>query len=173
MATLSRREPAAETQKPIPGVPASGHRAVFRSRSWFAAPIVAAALVPVAVWGWVAFETRAKALAAAQADERRITEALGEHTLKLLEAQAFALDLVDREAGERDCPALRSDGRAQDLVRVAAQSPQTRALWIINADGFLCMASDPARMDDRSRSFREYFIGRGRVPGSGVAAVDK
>jgi PAS domain S-box-containing protein len=121
-------------------------------------------LVPVALWGWVAFETRANALAAALADQRRVTEAVGEHALKLLEAQAFALDLVDREAGERDCPALRADVRAQDLMRLAAQSPQTETLWIIDADGFLCMASNPAHMDARNRSFREYFIGAREAP---------
>ena len=121
-------------------------------------------LVPVALWGWVAFETRASVLAVALADERRVTEALGENTLKLLETQAFALDLVEREAGERDCPVLRADARAQDLMRLAAQSPQTDGLWIINADGFLCMANDPVLMDTRNRSFRDYFNGARDAP---------
>ena len=156
-------EPAARTQRETRGVSASGE-AVFRSRFWFGAAIVASMLIPLAVWGWVAFETRANALAAALADQRRVTEALGEHTLKLLEAQAFALDLVDREAGERDCPALRAEARIEDLMRLAAQSPQTEALWIINADGFLCMANDPKWMDARNRSFRDYFSGARDAP---------
>jgi hypothetical protein len=166
--TTTPEDLAARTQysppMPISGVPDFGKQAAFRSKTWFVAAIVAAMLVPVALWGWVAVETRASALAAALADERRVTEAIGENTLKLLESQAFALDLVEREAGERDCPALRSDPRTQDLLRLAAQSPQTEALWIINADGFLCMADDPARMDARSRSFREYFIGAREAP---------
>jgi len=151
-------------QMPIPGVPASGKLVVCRSRSWFVTVIVMVSLVPVALWGWVAFETRASVLAVALADERRVTEALGENTLKLLETQAFALDLVEREAGERDCPVLRADARAQDLMRLAAQSPQTDGLWIINADGFLCMANDPVLMDTRNRSFRDYFNGARDAP---------
>ena len=134
----------------------------WRSQFWFVAVVAAVMLVPVVLWGWLASEMRANALAVALADERRVTQALGEHTLRLLEAQAFALDLVDHEAGERDCPAL--DTQAQDLIRLAAQSPQTEALWIINADGFLCMANDPARMDARNRSFRDYFSGARETP---------
>jgi PAS domain S-box-containing protein len=156
--TATPHEPAS------PDIPAAGNHVRVRSKYWLVAAIVTATLVPVAIWGWVAFETRVNTLAVALADERRVTEALGEHTLKLLEAQAFALDLVDNAAGERDCPALGADAWTQDLMHLAAQSSQTKALWLINADGFLCMASDPARMDTRNRSFREYFTGAREAP---------
>ncbi len=149
---------SSDSQK-VSGVPAFVSRTTFRSPVWFAAAIVSVTLIPIALWGWLAFETRANALAVALADQRRVTEALGEHALKLLEAQAFALDLLAREAGERDCPALRADPRMESFMHRAAQSPQTRQLWILNADGLICMTSDLSRMDARSRSFRGYFIG--------------
>jgi C4-dicarboxylate-specific signal transduction histidine kinase len=145
---------------------AFGNRAALPAKFRPVAVVVAAMLVPVALWGWLAFDTRANVLAAALADERRVTEAVGVHTLKLLESQIFALALVAREAAERDCPGLRSDTLTQDFIHAVAQSPQTQALWIINADGTLCLASDPAWMDDRNRSFRDYFIwARDAAPG--------
>ena len=155
----------AQASADVPGKTAPESAVASWRRSLRVAAVIAVMmLVPLAIWGWVAFETRASVLAVALADERRVTEALGEHTLKLLEATAFALDLVDREAGERDCPALRADARAQEVLRLVAQSPQTDELWIINADGFLCMANDPVLMDTRNRSFRDYFSGARDAP---------
>ena len=163
---LSRLLPqTAQAGAEVPGRTAPESAAPYWRRMFGVAAVIAVAmLVPLAIWGWAAVETRASVLAVALADQRRVTEALGEHTLKLLEAAAFALDLVDREAGERDCPALRSDARAQEVLRLVAQSPQTNELWIINADGFLCMANDPVLMDTRNRSFRDYFSGARDAP---------
>lgn len=151
---------------------AFGNDPTVPARLWLFATIVAAILIPLALWGWAALATYTRALDAALADERRVTEALGEHTLKLLEAQEFALNLLDREAGQRDCPALRSDPHIQDLMSLAAQSPQMRSIWLINADGFLCMAADPGLMDSRNRAFRDYFTGARTVP-PGHVFVDR
>jgi hypothetical protein len=46
------------------------------------------------------------------------------------------------------------------------------SLWIVNADGHECMGIDPAQIDDRDRSFREYFSGA-RTAGSGQYYVDR
>ena len=61
---------------------------------------------------------RANVLTAALADQQRVTEALGEHTLKLPDAQAVILDLVDREAGE---------ATARRFVRI----PISRISWTL------------------------------------------
>ena len=142
----------------------SSRQAAFCSRPQSIAVVVSAVLIPLVIWGWFAFEMRANTLAAALAGELRAADALGVHTAKLLEAQAFALDLLDREAGERLCPDLRSDVRTRDFMRFVARSPQVEALWILNPDGFLCMANDPTWMDDRNRAFRGYFSGAQAVP---------
>jgi PAS domain S-box-containing protein len=42
-------------------------------------------------------------------------------------------------------------------MRLTAQFPHTESVWLINPDGLTCMVSDPALMDTRNRSFREYF----------------
>ena len=134
------------------------------------------ALVPVALWGWLALESRTAALETATADQRHVVEAVGEHTLKLLDAQALLLDLIDQVAGDRDCQALRSDDRLQAFISLATRkSPGTVSLLILNADGHECtgsMGSGPLQVDDRDRSFRDYFIGA-RTAGPGEYYVDR
>ncbi|MFL5285453.1 MAG: PAS domain-containing protein, partial [Rhodopila sp.] len=130
-------------------------------------------MLPLALWLWIAIQTRASALDTAMADQRRVVDAVGENVLKLLDTQALILDIVDRAAGGRDCSALRSDAQFQELLRLSAQqSPNDALLWVINADGRICMASDPQYVDDRDRSFREYF-GGARDAGAGHYYVDR
>nr|WP_294528367.1 hybrid sensor histidine kinase/response regulator [uncultured Rhodopila sp.] len=159
---------------PIPD--AFGSRAAFRSKLRLAAIIVVTALVPVALWAWLALESRVAALETATADQRQVVEAVGEHTLKLLDAQALLLDLIDQVAGERDCQALRSDDRLQAFISLATRkSPGTVSLLILNADGHECMGSmgsGPLQVDDRDRSFREYFKGA-QTAGPGQYYVDR
>jgi PAS domain S-box-containing protein len=129
-----------------------------RTRLW--ATIVAAALVPIAVWVWVGYVTRTQVIRTAEADQRRVAEALGQQTRGLFETEALILDLVDREAGDRDCPALRSDAGLRDVLNVAMRrAAPAEAVWIIGADGFICDSSNPAFVDQRSRGFRDYFNG--------------
>ncbi|CAH2602762.1 Histidine kinase [Rhodovastum atsumiense] len=143
----------------------------FAERARLAASVICAALVPLALWGWMAVQTRADALQAAMADQRRVVDALGEHALRLLETQALLIDIVDRVAGGRDCATLRADAQFQDLLRLsAADSTTGTLLWVVNADGRICMASDPRYVDDRDRSFREYFTGARDAPGQHYVA---
>jgi PAS domain S-box-containing protein len=129
-----------------------------RNRLWVA--ITAAALVPVAVWVWIGLATRAQVITTAEADQQRVAEALGQQTRGLFAAQALILDLVDRQAGERDCPALRSDAGLRDVLNVAMRrAAPVEAVWVIDADGFICDSSIPTLIDQKSRSFREYFNG--------------
>jgi PAS domain S-box-containing protein len=124
------------------------------------AAITAAALIPVAVWVWIGFVTRTQVIRTAEADQQRVAEALGQQTRGLFAAEALILDLVDREAGERDCPALRSDAALRDLFAVAMRrAAPVEAVWVIDADGFICDSSNPGFVDQKSRRFREYFIG--------------
>jgi PAS domain S-box-containing protein len=145
----------------------------FRDRLRLSGAVCCAAMIPLALWLWMAIHMRASALDAAMDDQRRAVDAIGEHALKLLDTQALLLDVVDRTAGNRDCPALRSDAQFQDLLRLfAQQSPDSAVLGIINGDGHVCMASDPQYVDERDRSFREYF-GRARDAGTGRHYVDR
>lgn len=122
--------------------------------------ITAAVLVPIAVWVWVFFETRTQTLNAAEADQSRIAQALGQQARGLFEAQVRVLDLVDRLAGERDCPTLRSDPTLRDVLAVAMRrSAPSEAAWVIDAGGFICDSSNPVFIDQKSRSSREYFGG--------------
>nr|WP_294555711.1 PAS domain-containing protein [uncultured Rhodopila sp.] len=134
------------------------------------------AIVPVAFWGGLAFEDRAAALETAIAEQRHVVEAVGEHTLKLLDTQALLLDLIDQVAGERDCQALRSDDRLRAFISLATRkSPGTVSLLILNADGHECigsMASGPLQIDDHDHSFRDYFSGA-RTAGPGQYYVDR
>lgn len=142
------------------GGPAFWRRINSWSGAWAGTAIAGATLVPIAVWGWLSFETRAETLHAAQADQRRVAEALGQQTLVLFQTQVRILDLVDREAGERDCPALRADTNLRDFFAVTMRrSAPSEAVWVIDSDGFICYSSNPAFVDHKSRSFRDYFIG--------------
>jgi PAS domain S-box-containing protein len=115
-------------------------------------------LVPIALWIWVAVETRKLALETAEADQRRVTQTLSQHTLKVLEAQALILDVVADQAGERDCASMHSDAALQHALAVATRrSAPVEIVWVLDADGYLCASSDPAMMDTRSRAFRDYF----------------
>jgi hypothetical protein len=152
-------------------------RAAIRSKLRLVAVVVVTALVPVALWGWLAFESRTAALEMATADQRHVVEAVGEHTLKLLDAQALLLDLTDQAAGERDCQALRSDDGLQAFLSLATRkSPGTVSLLILNADGHPCMGSmgsGPLQMDDRDRSFRDYFSGARRPARANIMSIGR
>src|SRR5689334_1754065 len=103
-----------------------------RARTRLRGAVICAAIVPLSLWLWMAMQTRASALDAAVAEQRRVVDAIGEHALKLLDTQALILDIVDRVAGSRDCPALRSDAQFQDLLRLSAQESLDGALlWVI------------------------------------------
>ncbi len=160
----------------MPFPDALGNRPTFRSKFRLVAVIVVTALIPVALWGWVALEGRAAALEMATADQRHVVEAVAEHALRLLDAQALLLDLIEQAAGERDCQALRSDDRLQAFISLATRkSAGTVSLLILNADGHQCMGSmgnGPLQIDDRDRSFREYFSGA-RTAGPGQYYVDR
>lgn len=91
---------------------------------------------------------------------RRATATVAEVSLRLLETQVLVLNLVDRVAGERDCLALGPDAALQDLMAVAVKgAPWTETAWVLDAHGFLCVSSNPQKMDERSRAFRDYFSG--------------
>lgn len=139
----------------------------FGPRAWLSAAIALAVLLPLGAWMWVAFEIRGRAYEAAQGSQRRATETLRQYTLKLFETHALALDLVNNQAGERDCATLRADVALQDFLTAAARvATPTGGIWITDVDGYLCVSSNPRLMDARSRRFREYFEGaRNAAPG--------
>jgi PAS domain S-box-containing protein len=142
-------------------------------RLWLGTAIIFAVVIPLALWLGIAAQVRAVALERATADQQYVVEAVGEHTLKLLDTQALLLDWIDQVASERDCQALRSDDRLQAFMSLAARkSPIAISLWILNAGGHECMGSDPAQMDDHDLSFREYF-GGARTVGPDQYYVDR
>lgn len=127
--------------------------------------MVAAIAVPLALWLWIATDARTRALSTAEADNRRLAAAMAVETLKLLEEQALVLDLVGREAGDRDCPSLRADAGLQRFMsHIADRSPQITVIWVLDANGFICISSDPTVFDERSRTFRDYFSGARDLP---------
>ena len=129
-------------------------------RTRLGAVIAGVVLVPIAVWVWIGLETRTQAIRTAEADQQRVAEALGQQTRGLFETQALVLDLVDRQAGERDCSALRADADLRDVFALTMRRATLgEAVWVIDADGFICDSSNPAFVDLKSRSSREYFIG--------------
>ncbi len=141
-------------------VPAFWRGVTSRPRRWLALAIVVAVLVPIALWAWVTVVTREVTYETALADQRRVTEALRQHTLKLFETKSLVLDLVDRQAGARDCPAMRLDRSLQEFMAIATRRASgAGSIWVIDANGFLCVSSNPDLMDTRSRAFREYFAG--------------
>ena len=145
---------------PEPGDQAFRLRMNTRPRTRVGAVIACAMLVPVAIWAWVALDTRTQAIWTAETDQRRVAEALGQQTRGIFETQALILDLVDREAGERDCQALRSDSTLRTLFDVTMRrSALAEAVWVIDADGFICDSSNPEFVDGKSRAFRDYFSG--------------
>jgi PAS domain S-box-containing protein len=122
--------------------------------------IAGVVLLPIMVWIWIGFEARTQAIQAAEADQQRVAEALGQRMRGLFETQALILDLVDRQAGDRDCTALRADPNLRDVFSVTMRrSVLGEAVWVIDADGFICDSSNPAFVDQKSRGFREYFSG--------------
>ncbi len=142
------------------GAPAFPQRTVSWPRGWAGAAITVAVLVPIAVWAWVSFETRTQTLNAAEVEQRRIAEALGQQARGLFDAQVRILDLVDRQAGERDCRTLRADTTLRDFLAVAMRgSARSEATWVIDSDGFICGSSNPVFIDRNSRRSREYFGG--------------
>ncbi|CAH2605634.1 Histidine kinase (plasmid) [Rhodovastum atsumiense] len=131
-----------------------------RGRVRLAAAAICIALVPLALWLCMAVRARTNELHAALSVQRYSVEVVSEHVLKLLDTQGLLIDIVERVVGNRDCPALRSDAQFQDLLRLSAQeSPDGTSLWIVDADGYICMVSEPKYVDERNRSFREYFSG--------------
>ena len=116
------------------------------------------AILPLAVWLWAAVVSRNQALDIAVADQRRVSDAVSQHTLGLFQSQALVLDLLDHAAGERDCTALRQDAALQGSMTIAAKRlSQGDGIWFVDAGGQLCIADDPAKIDPRDRSFRDYF----------------
>ena len=130
----------------------------FPSRAWMIVIVACAAAVPMALCAWTACQSRVQTLESAVTAQIDAVQALSEHTDRLLQTQALALDLIDHQAGDLDCPALRSNDDIQSLMTNATRH-STESLWLTNADGLLCMASDPSRLDTRSRAFREYVAG--------------
>jgi PAS domain S-box-containing protein len=129
------------------------------------AAMAAVALLPLLLCAAIAWETRTRALDDAEADMRRVVSAVSEQSLKLLETQALVLDLADRAAGDRDCPALRADAELQFFMTTAVRrATQVDAAWVTDAEGFLCISSNLDRMDNRSRAFRGYFSGARDAP---------
>jgi PAS domain S-box-containing protein len=124
------------------------------------AVIAGVVLVPIVIWIWIGFGTQTQAIRVAEADQQRVAEALSQQTRGLFETQALVLDLVDRQAGERDCLALRADADLRDVFALTMRrATHGEAVWVIDADGFICDSSNPAFVDLKSRSSREYFIG--------------
>jgi signal transduction histidine kinase/ActR/RegA family two-component response regulator len=119
------------------------------------------------LWVWLVADLRGRTLEAAQADMRRVSAVVAEQVTRLLETQALILDLTDREAGARSCAALRDDERMQRfLMNAVRRGSQTEVAWVLDAAGYQCVGSDPTRLDDDSRAYREYFSNaRDAAPG--------
>ncbi|MBY0339251.1 MAG: response regulator [Acetobacteraceae bacterium] len=150
----------------VPVAPVFGRRL----RASAAALVVA---LPLLLWGWLAYDMRQRALEVAKDDMRRVSAALAEQVVRLLDVQAMILDLADREAGPRPCAELRADARLADFLATAARrAAQTEVAWVLDEGGFQCAGSDPARLDDMSRAFRDYFSGA-RGAGPGRYSVDR
>ncbi|HZH47990.1 MAG TPA: PAS domain-containing protein, partial [Roseococcus sp.] len=157
-------------------MPPDGHPATAppaRFTPWMRAALVAVALLPLLLCAAIAWEAHARALRDAEADTRRVVAALSEQSLRLLETQAIVLDVVDSAARDRACLELRADTALQELMATAVgRATQIETAWVLDAGGFLCASSDPARMDARSRAFRDYFSGV-RAAGPGGFFVDR
>ena len=134
-------------------------------------PIAVAALIPICLFTWVAIDQRAATLSESASAEQRLVEALAQHTNRVLSTQALILNIVDHAAADRSCDQLRTDAALQGFVEMLAQEATlTRALWIIDGDGFLCMSSSPNKLDTKTRADRDYFI-LARQAGPGRFAV--
>ncbi len=166
----SRSDPAAgppgrHARVSLAGVRRAG---TVLARPWFRATIAAVVVaIPVLLWTAAAYERHGRALQSATNDMRRVTATLSEQATRLLEAQGLVLDLVDQEAGGQDCMALRQDRHLQSFMQaIVAAATRTKALWVLDSQGFLCAASDAALLDWRSRAFRNYFSGARDAAGS-------
>ncbi len=136
-----------------------------------AAPIVLAALIPIVLFAWVTVDRRQEALVDAAHSQQRLVEALAQHTRRLLTTHEVVLNIADQAAAEKSCDQMRTDASLQGFVQLLArEATLTRAIWIIDADGFLCMSSSPRLLDDKSRADRDYFV-LARKAGPGGFAV--
>lgn len=121
-------------------------------------PVAVSVLLPLCLWGWLVWDRHAATLRDAKADQLRAVEALAQYTERLLTTQALVLDILDKDIGTRDCAAMRTDQHLQSIIQLlASEAPQSRALWAIDRDGFLCVSSDPMMIDHISRADRDYF----------------
>lgn len=129
------------------------------ARGWVGALwAVPVAALPLLLWVAAGFVMYGRAFDDAETDMRRLAATAAEHATRMLETHALMLDFVERVTAGRSCPELRADPVAQALMIGAVQrAPQTQALWVIDRDGYICLASDPALIDQRSRTEREYF----------------
>jgi hypothetical protein len=123
------------------------------------------AVVPLGLWAAFVVDGRHRALDVAEADTRRLVATVAEHATRLLDAQALVLEVMERAAGGRDCAALRVDAGLQaSMAAMVRRASGTETAWVLDVDGTLCAASDPARLDDRSRADREYFVAARAAP---------
>ncbi|MCW8086667.1 hybrid sensor histidine kinase/response regulator [Sabulicella glaciei] len=162
---MARAAPPFRRRPPLDPIRADAAQPPRRGLRLSLAALALVALLPLALWAWVALEGRSRALASAEAEMGRATAILAEQALRLLESQSTVLELVDQVAGERACPELRFDPSMRAFLRTAAhQAAQTEAAWIINADGTICLGSRAGQLDDLSRAERGYFTGARDAP---------
>ena len=134
---------------------ASSSRAIF----WLRLSVVAAIIVPLAILAVTAWSTRDTTIANAKSSVSHSVAALSEHALKVIETHNLVLHQIDDQMRNQSCDDLRGVPDLQRfLSRAIAHTPQIRAVWVLDNEGYICGASNPALIDDKSRADRDYFI---------------
>ncbi|WP_051329771.1 HWE histidine kinase domain-containing protein [Niveispirillum irakense] len=100
--------------------------------------LMAAILLPGMTVGLVAWRTHDAAIAKAADDRRQQARALREHALRVFEAQALTIALVDAELGDEPLETAAANPRLQTLMhRIVTQSPHIEGIWLVDASGHM------------------------------------
>lgn len=99
---------------------------------------MAAILLPGMTVGLVAWRTHDAALASAADDRQQQARALREHALRVFEAQALTIALVDAELGDQPLEEASTNPRLEALMRrIVNQSPHIEGIWLVDAGGHM------------------------------------
>ena len=100
--------------------------------------LMAAILLPGMTVGLVAWRTHDAALASAADDRQQQARALREHALRVFEAQALTIALVDAELGDQPLEEASTNPRLEALMRrIVNQSPHIEGIWLVDAGGHM------------------------------------
>lgn len=100
--------------------------------------LMAAILLPGMTVGLVAWRTHDAALASAADDRQQQARSLREHALRVFEAQALTIALVDAELGDLPLEDAAANPRLETLMRrIVDQSPHIEGIWLVDANGHM------------------------------------